>query len=174
MIRSFNGKSPVIEESAFISEAAYVIGDVVIGEYSSVWPGAVIRGDIGKITIGKNTAVEDNVVLHAGSLNTSDQDLTIGDYVQIGHAAAINCKKIGNNVLVGMNSTLLHDAEIGNYCIIAAGCLVSQAMKIPDKSFVVGIPAKIKSEVTTDQLRWVKQAPKEYLKLMNIYKKEFE
>lgn len=174
MIRGLNGKSPVIAESAFISEAAYIIGDVVIGEYSSVWPGAVIRGDIGRITIGRNTAVEDNVVLHAGSLNTSEQDLTIGDYVQIGHAAAINCKQIGNNVLVGMNATLLHDAEIGDYCIIAAGCVVSEAMKIPDKSFVVGVPAKIKREVTKEQLRWVEQAPKEYLKLVNIYKKASE
>jgi carbonic anhydrase/acetyltransferase-like protein (isoleucine patch superfamily) len=128
---------------------------------------------MGRITIGKNTAVEDNVVLHAGSLNTSNQGLAIGDSVQIGHAAAINCKRIGNSVLAGMNATLLHDAEIGNYCIIAAGSLVSQAMKIPDKSFVAGIPGKIKGEVTEEQLRWVEQAPRQYYKLMNMYKSEF-
>ncbi len=173
MIRSLNGKAPVIAESAFVSEAACIIGDVVIGEHSSIWPGAVIRGDIGRITIGNNTAVEDNVVIHAGSISSADQNLTIGDYVQIGHAAAINCRKIGSHVLVGMNATLLHDAEIGDYCIIAAGCMVSQAMQIPDRSFVVGLPAEIKGEVTAEQLRWVEQGPREYQKLVNIYKTEF-
>jgi len=171
MIQSVNGKTPVIAESAFISDAACIIGDVTIGEYSSIWPGAVIRGDIGRIAIGSNTAVEDNVVLHAGSLTIADQSLTIGDFVQIGHAAVINCNKIGSHVLVGMNATLLHDARIGNYCLIAAACLVSQGMEIPDRSFVAGIPGKIKGEISGDQLRWIEQAPKEYRKLVAKYQR---
>ncbi len=172
MIRSFNGKTPIIAKSAFISEAAYVIGDVRIGENCSVWPGAVIRGDIGTIIIGNNTAVEDNAVIHAGSPTQLDQNLIIGDSTHIGHGAAINCSRIGNHVLIGMNATLLHDAVIGDYCIIAAAALVKQGMQVPDKSFVVGVPAEIKGEATPEQLWWVEQAPKEYLNLMKIYKKK--
>ena len=172
MTRSFSGKTPRIAESAFVSEAAYVIGDVEIGENSSVWPGAVLRGDFGKIVIGKNTAIEDNAVIHAGSPAGPVNDLTIGDNVHIGHGAVINCSRIGSNVLIGMNSTILHDAEIGDYCIIGAGCLISHAMQIPDRSFVAGVPGQIKGEATPEQLWWVEQAPKEYLELVKKYKQE--
>lgn len=175
MIRSFDNKTPRIAESAFISEAAYVIGDVEIGENSSVWPGAVIRGDFGTIRIGKNTSIEDNCVIHSGSPaspTTHIGDVTIGDKVHIGHGAVINCRRIGNNVLIGMNSTILHDAEIGNFCIIAAGCLVTQGMKIPDRSFVAGVPGKIKGEVSPQQLWWVEEGPKAYAKLVKQYKEQ--
>ena len=173
MIRSFNGKTPKIAESAFVSEAAYVIGDVEIGEDSSVWPGAVIRGDFGKIKIGKNTTIEDNCVIHSGSPSLPPiSDVTIGDNVVIGHGAVSNCRRIGNNVLVSMNSTILHDAEIGDYSIIAAGCIVKEKMKIPEKSFVVGIPAEIKGEVSTEQLWWSENSPKIYHELAQQYKRE--
>ena len=102
MIKSFRGKTPRIAASAFVSEAAHVIGDVEIGENSSVWPGAVIRGDFGSIRIGRNTQVEDSSVVHA------DSDMVIGDSVHIGHGAVIHCSRIGNRVLVGMNATILH------------------------------------------------------------------
>ncbi len=171
MIKSFSGKTPKIAESAFVSEAAYVVGDVEIGENSSVWPGAVIRGDFGKIKIGKNTAVEDNCTIHSGS-PSAFVDVTIGDNVHIGHGAVTNCRRIGNNVLIGMNATLLHDAEIGDFCIIGASCLVSQGMQIPDKSFVVGIPAEIKGEISTKQLWWVEKAPQAYAELTKQYKQE--
>ena len=138
MIRSFNGRTPKIAESVFISEAAYVVGEVELGENSSVWPGAVIRGDSGNIRIGKNTNIQDNSVVHGS--------VTIGDNVHVGHGAIINCHRIGNNVLIGMNAAILHDVEIGNLCIISAGCLVSQGMKVPNKSFVAGVPAETKGE----------------------------
>lgn len=172
MIRAFNGKKPRIAKSAFISEAAYIIGDVEIGEGSSVWPGAVIRADLGKIRIGKNTAIEDNCVIHAGSPSTITADVTIGDEVHIGHGAVVNCRRIGNNVLIGMNATILHDAEIGNGCIIGAGCLVSEGMKIPDNSFVVGVPGKIKGQVSEKQIFWLKEAAKIYAKLVERYKEQ--
>jgi carbonic anhydrase/acetyltransferase-like protein (isoleucine patch superfamily) len=140
LIKAFEGKMPRIAKSALVSEAACIIGDVEIGENSSVWPGAVIRGDFGKITIGKNTAVEDNCVIHSGSPHSDIKDVTIGDEVHIGHGAVLNCHKIGNNVLIGMNATVLHEVEIGSFCIIGASCLVSEGMKIPDHSFVVGVP----------------------------------
>ena len=170
MIRSLGNKIPKIAESAFINEAAYVIGDVEIGENSSVWPGAVIRGDFGKVKIGKYTAVEDNCVIHAGGSPTGD--ITIGDRVLIGHGAVINCRKIGNRVLIGMNSTILHGAEISNFCIIGASCLVVQGMKIPDNSFVIGIPGKIKGMTSQQQLKWIEEGPQYYAKLAKQYKEQ--
>ena len=173
MIRSFNGKTPKIHESAFISEAAYVIGDIEIGENSSVWPGAVVRGDLGKITIGRNTVIEDNCVIHSGRPSFPPNiDVTFGDNVIMGHGAVSNACRIGNNVIIGMNSTLLHDVEIGDYAIIAAGCVVKEKMKIPEKSFVVGVPAAIKGKISQEQLWWSQNSPKIYQELAQQYKKE--
>jgi len=170
MIRSLGDRTPRIAASAFVSEAAYVVGDVEIGENSSVWPGAVIRGDLGRICIGRDTSVEDNCVIHAGSPSISTGDVSIGDSVHIGHGAVINCRSIGNHVLIGMNATILHDAEIGNSCIIAAGCLVRQGMKIPDGSLVAGIPGKIKGKATSKQLWWTRKGPEVYSELAGRYK----
>ncbi len=165
MLKSFGGKTPKIASSAWVCETAYVVGDVEIGENSSIWPGAVIRADHDSIKIGKNTNVQDNTVIHDG------QGMIIGDNVHIGHNAVINCHRIGNNVLIGMNSTILHDAEIGNFCVIGANCLVSQGMKIPDNSFVVGVPAEIKKQVSPQQvLRWLEEAPQGMVKLAKEYK----
>jgi len=144
MIRAFNGKTPKIADSAFVSEWAYVVGDVEIGENSGVWPGAVIRGDYGSIRIGRNCHVEDNSVVHAGT------PVEIGDNVIIGHSTVIHGQRIGNNVLVGNNATVLDNAEIGDNCIIGANSMVATGHKIPSNSFVVGIPAKIKRELSSD------------------------
>ena len=124
MIRSLTGNTPKIASSAFISEAAYIVGHVEIGEHSNVFPGAVIRGDFGRISIGRNTSVEDNCVIHSGTPSSPVGDVDIGDMVLIGHGAVLNCRRIGSSVLIGMNATILHDAEIGDRCIIGAGCLV--------------------------------------------------
>jgi len=146
MIRAFNGKTPKIADTAFVSEFAYVIGDVEIGEKSAVWPGAVVRGDFGSIRIGENSHIEDNAVVHAW------KSLTIGNNVTVGHSAVVHCLRIGDNVLVGNNATVLDDTEIGNFCIIGANSMVRAAQKIPDRSFVVGIPAKIKAEFSKDEI----------------------
>jgi carbonic anhydrase/acetyltransferase-like protein (isoleucine patch superfamily) len=172
MIRSFNGKTPKIAESAFVSEAAYVIGDVEIGEESNVWPGAVIRGDLFSIKIGRNVSIEDNCVIHAGPPSAFIGELTVGDRVIIGHGAVIHCRSIGNNVLVGMNATILQDAEIGNDCVIAAACLVGQGVNIPDNSLVVGVPGKIKGKPTEQQHWWAKEGYKDYQTLIKLYKKQ--
>jgi carbonic anhydrase/acetyltransferase-like protein (isoleucine patch superfamily) len=173
MIRSLQGKTPQIADSAFISEAAYVVGDVEIGENASVWPGAIIRGDFGRITIGQGSVIEDNCVIHSGSpANPDSGEVTIGDNVVMGHGAVSNCRKIGNNVLVGMNATLLRDAEIGNYCIVAAGCLVRENMIIPDRALVAGVPGKIKGEVSSRQKWWVTARPSPYYALSIRYKLE--
>lgn len=146
MIRSFNGKTPEIADSAFVSEWAYVVGDVEIGENCGVWPGAVIRGDFGSIRIGRNCQIEDNSVVHSGT------SMDIGDNVLIGHSVVVHGLKIGNNVLVGNNATILDFAEIGDNCIIGANSMVSTGQKIPSNSFVVGVPAEIKKESSSDEI----------------------
>ena len=166
MIRNFCGRSPKISASAFISEAAYVIGDVEIGENSNVWPGAVIRGDFGKIIIGKNTSIEDNCVVHASTA------VIIGNDVIVGHGAVVHCHRIGNNVLIGSNATILDNAEIGNFCIIGAGSLVGPDKRIPDKSLAIGVPARIKNPITPEQLIRLKEDSAYYTKLAHEYKKQ--
>lgn len=166
MIRPFNGKIPRIAQSAFVSETAYIIGDVEIGENSSVWPGAVLRGDFAPIKIGENTQIEDNSVVHAG------ETLLIGDNVHIGHGAVIHCTRIGNKVLIGNNATLLDDVEIDDCCIIGANSLVTEGMKIPPHSFVVGVPAQIRGEVSPEQLARLERGVNIYLKLTEEYKKQ--
>ena len=143
MIKSFDGKTPMIAPTAFVSETACVIGDVEIGEHSSIWHGAVVRGDWGRIVIGKYTQIEDNAVIH-GKVN-------VGDHVVVGHCAVVEGLKIGNYVLIGNGATILFDAEIGDYCIIGANAMVSAGMKIPTRSLVVGMPAKIKGEIDSER-----------------------
>ena len=170
MIRSFNGKTPKIAESAFVSEVAYVIGDVEIGENSGVLPGAVIRADFSSIKIGCNTVIQDNCVLHA------EIPMEIGDNVLIGHGAVVHGVKIGNNTLIGNNATILDNAQIGSHCVIGAGCMVSHDMEIPDYSFVVGVPAKIKGQVSAErrrrQPRLQKGGPQSYAELLKLYKQQ--
>jgi len=172
MIRALGDKKPKIAKSAFVSEAAYVVGEVEIGENSSVWPGAVIRADFGSIKIGKNTAIEDNCVIHSGSPSNDSyrEEVVIGDNVHIGHGAVLNCRKIGNNTLIGMNATVLHNTEIGNSCVIAAGCLVKEGAKIADGSLVADVPGKVLRQATEKQLWWGKEGPPIYVELAKHYK----
>lgn len=166
MIKSFDGKTPRVAGSAWVSEAAYVIGDVEISENSGVWPGAVIRGDFASIKIGCNTMIEDNSVVHSGV------PVEIGDNVTIGHGVVVHGIKIGNNCLIGNNSTILDFAQIGSYCIIGAGCVVSQGMEIPDNSFVVGVPAEIKGEVPKERWQQRRQGRGAYAELLRRYKEQ--
>jgi carbonic anhydrase/acetyltransferase-like protein (isoleucine patch superfamily) len=150
MIRSFEDKTPKIAASAFISEAAYVVGDIVIGEYSSVWPGAVVRGDYASVVIGTHVHIEDNAVVHCGT------PLVMGNNIICGHGAVVHCKKVGSNVLIGSHATLLDGADIGDYCIVAAGSLVAPGMKVPEGSMVMGVPAVIKGPLTEAQMQRLK------------------
>jgi carbonic anhydrase/acetyltransferase-like protein (isoleucine patch superfamily) len=169
MIKSFKGKTPKISGAAFVSEAAYVVGDVEIGEGTNVWPGTVIRGDTGHISIGKNTSVQDNCVIHSG--HEPNTEVIIGDGVMIGHGALIHARRIGKCVLIGMNATVLPGAEIGDNCIIGAGCVVP-GMKVPDGSFIVGVPGKIKGKATQEQLEAVEEAALQYAERGRQYKAE--
>ena len=137
MIRSIDGKTPKIHPSAFISEAAYIVGDVIIGEGTSVWPGAVIRGDYGQIIIGKNCSIQDNCVIH------TDDYLEFGDNVLMTHGAVVHGGKIGNNVMIGVNAVCLEDCDVGDYVLIGAGAIVT-GVPIPSESLVIGVPGRIR------------------------------
>jgi carbonic anhydrase/acetyltransferase-like protein (isoleucine patch superfamily) len=162
MIRSFNGKTPKISPTAYVDEMAVIIGDVEIGDETSVWPGAVIRGDMGKITIGKQCVIEDNCVIHSGMPGKESSPVTIGDRVTVGHCAVVHSLQVGSHILIGMNATLLHGSIIGDYCIIAAQSLVGDGKEIPARSLVMGVPAQIKGEPTEHQLWWPKHSFEAY------------
>jgi carbonic anhydrase/acetyltransferase-like protein (isoleucine patch superfamily) len=142
MIRNLGDKTPLIHPTAFVSESAYVLGDVEIGEGSSIWPGVVIRGDMGKITIGKDTCVEDNSVVHG------DADVDIGDRVVIGHNVLCHARTVGDRVLIGSGATVNDGVTIGDDSLVASGAMVVENMTIPGGSFVVGLPARVKGAIS--------------------------
>ena len=141
MIKSFEGSTPVVHPTAFVSESAYVVGNVEIGEGSSVWPGTVIRGDSGKITIGKFTNIQDNSVVHG------DADVVIGDNVVVGHRVMCHAADIGDKALIGNGCILNDGVKIGTHSIVGSGAMVVENMEIPPKSIVMGVPARIRGEV---------------------------
>ena len=138
MIVTLCGITPQIDESVFVAETAAVIGKARIGAGSSVWYGAVIRGDSGEIVVGENTSVQDNVTLHCDG-----NAMYIGNNVTIGHNAVVHCHKVGDDTLIGMGAIVLSGAEVGSNCIIAAGAVVREGDHIPDNSLAVGIPARV-------------------------------
>ena len=146
MIRSFGAKTPKVAATAWVSEFAYVVGDVEIGEHSSIWPGTTIRGDgAEKIVIGNYVNVQEGSVIHGGGM-------VIEDNVTVGHSVVVHGDRIGEGSLLGNNCTVLHRSVLGKNCLIAANAVVLPGSKIPDRSFVTGVPGAIKSEVTSEQI----------------------
>jgi len=168
MLRIFGDKQPRVAESAFISEAAYIIGDVEIGEGSGIFPGAVLRGDFASIKVGKNTMIEDNCVVHCGS------PLEIGDNNTIGHGVVIHGTSIGSHCLIGNNATILDDTTIGDNCVIGAGCLLTTGMVVPDFSLVVGVPGVIKEMPEEMKQRRRNRGISPYIDLVKKYKQQSE
>ena len=160
MIKEFEGIMPEIDESVFVAESADIIGDVKIGKNSSVWYNTVLRGDEHAIRIGKNTNIQDGTVVHVGL----DVDTVIGDNVTVGHNALVHGCKIGNNSLVGMGAIVLNGAEIGEYCMIAAGALVTQNKKFPDGVLIMGSPAKVVRELTDEEKQSLIKSADDYYK----------
>jgi len=161
-------KTPRIAESAFISKTSCILGDVEIGENCLVMPGAVIRADFASIRIGKNVWIEDNAVIHC-----APPALNIGDNVTIGHGAVVNGRSVGDRVLIGINASILHDAEIGDNCIIAAGAVVAHGAKIPDGSLVAGVPGKVVGEAAKETLGAWLEPPLTFIsKLIEEYRRQ--
>ena len=140
-------KGPTIHSSVWVVPGATVLGDVILGEESSVWYGAVLRGDINRIIIGPRSNVQDNAVVHVDT----NYPTTVGDLVTIGHSAVVHACKIDNEVLVGMGAIILDDVEVGARSIIGANALVTLGMKIPPGSLVLGSPAKIRRQLAIDE-----------------------
>ncbi len=140
MLRSFNGRSPKVHPTAFVSEAAYVVGDVEIGPYSSVWPGTIIRGDHHKIVLGAYVDIQDNCVVH------TDSDAVYGDYVTLGHHVICHAKAVGTNSLIGNGAVVNGEVVVREYSIVAAGSLVLDNAEFPPNSFIVGSPAEARRE----------------------------
>ncbi len=146
MIRSLGDKSPKIAESAWVSEAAYVVGHVEIGENSSIWPGVTIRADgKEKVTIGSNVNVQEGAVIHGNGM-------VIEDNVTIGHSVVVHGIRIGAGSLLGNNCTFLHRSVIGKECLIAANSVVRSNTAVPDRSFVTGVPGEVKRPVSEAQI----------------------
>jgi gamma-carbonic anhydrase len=146
-LEQFLLQTPRVGEGVYIAKTAVVVGDVTLGDQSSVWYGAVLRGDINRIVVGRGSNVQDNAVLHLAD----DFPCLIGEYVTIGHAAVVHACTVGDECLIGMGATILDGAVVGEQSIVGANALVPQHMKIPPGSLVVGSPAVIKRQLTVEQ-----------------------
>ena len=169
MIRAYRGTLPKVAASAYIDPSAQVIGDVVIGERSSIWPGVVVRGDVNIIRIGEETNVQDNSVLHC---DAPDFPLLIGNRVTIGHLAMLHGCTLEDEVLVGIGAIVLNGATVGAGSIIAAGALVPEGMQIPTGSMVMGLPAKVRREVTPEEKERFRTNADHYVEACRIYREE--
>jgi carbonic anhydrase/acetyltransferase-like protein (isoleucine patch superfamily) len=149
MLRGFRDAFPRVHPTAFIDDSAQVIGDVEIGEESSVWMSVVIRGDVHRIRIGRRSNVQDGTVIHV--MNTT-HPTTIGDSVSVGHAAVLHGCTIEDRCLIGIGAILLNGAHIGNGSIVAAGTLIVEKMTVPPRSLVMGSPGRVKRALTDGEV----------------------
>lgn len=168
-IQPYKGIHPKIGKGCFVAGTAIVIGDVELEENVSIWYGASLRGDVNYIRIGANSNVQDCAVVHV----TKDHYPTIiGEHVTIGHGAVVHGCVINSHSLIGMNATVLDDVEIGEGSIVAANALVPMGMKIPPRSLVAGVPAKVKKELTAEDVKFIDSFADNYLEEKEIYLNE--
>jgi len=174
MIHSFEGKTPRIHESAYIAKNATIIGNVHIGVHSSVWPGAVLRGDFSSITIGKYTSIQDNCVIHVeGSIfnfSYPEHPAVIKDYCTVGHGAVLHGCTIGDRALIGANAVIFNNAVIGEGSIVGTGCVIPDNKEIPPRSVVVGVPGRIVRDITEKEWEQSKTHAELYAELATKYK----
>lgn len=166
MIYPYKGKNPKISESAFIADYVTVTGDVEIGDESSVWFNSVIRGDVAPTIIGKKVNIQDNSILHQSPNNP----LILEDEVTIGHQVMLHSCIIRKKALIGMGSTILDNAEIGEGAFIGAGSLVSQGKKIPPNTMAYGRPAKVIRELNANDIADMERISREYVEKGQYYK----
>ena len=169
MIRSYKGRKPQIAASAYIDEAATIIGDVTIGEESSVWPGVVIRGDVHYIRIGARTNVQDGCVLH---VMRDEWPLILGDNVTIGHGVLLHGCTIESRCLIGMGSIILNGAKIGTGSIVAAGTLVPERAQVPPGSLFMGHPGKVRRALSAEEQAGIDGYAQRYVEYKETYRDE--
>jgi len=168
-IRPYRGKSPHIHPSVYIDPSAVVIGDVTIGEDSSIWPMTVVRGDVHWIRIGARTNIQDGCILH---VMRDEYPLTLGDEITVGHSVTLHGCSIESRVLLGMGCIVLNGAVVGGGSIIAAGTLIPERTVIPGGSLVMGSPGKVKRQLTAADQASIADYAERYVGYKNIYREE--
>jgi carbonic anhydrase/acetyltransferase-like protein (isoleucine patch superfamily) len=167
MIHRYKGVAPKIHPSVYLAAGAHVIGDVEIGEDSSVWFNAVIRGDVNFIRIGERTNVQDNAVLH---VTHEKYPLVIGSDVTIGHGAILHAATLKDCCLIGMGAKVLDGATIGSRSLVAAGALVLEHFEVPEGVLVAGVPARVKRPLTTLEQDEIAQSARNYMEYVKTYR----
>lgn len=174
MIAEFRGKRPRIHKTAFVHPSATVIGDVVIGEHSSVWPGAVVRGDFESIRIGRYTCVQDNAVVHAGDIYLQKKPtyypVRIGSHVIIGHNALVHGCTIEDQCIVGGGSVVFNGAKVRKGSLVGLGAVVLRDVEVPPRTIVVGIPARPLRAITDEEFKRTRIQAENYAKLARSYR----
>lgn len=160
-------KKTQIHQDTFIAESADVVGEVTIGEGSSVWYGGVVRGDMSYVKIGKKTNIQDNATVHVDT----NRPCIIGDYVTVGHNAIVHGCEVGNNCLIGMGSIILNGAVIGDNCLIGAGTLVTKGQIIPPNSIVMGSPGVVKRQLSDKEIETIK---KNAIRYEELWRNEYD
>jgi carbonic anhydrase/acetyltransferase-like protein (isoleucine patch superfamily) len=166
MIRPFKQIWPKLGERVYVDVSAQVIGDVELGDHSSVWMNAVIRGDVHSIRIGAYTNIQDNCVIHVyKELHTT----VVADHVTVGHSVTLHGCRIDSWCLIGMGATILNDAHVGEESIVAAGALVPEGMVVPPRSLVMGVPGKVRRSITEEELHGLRRSAENYFEYKEIY-----
>ncbi len=170
VILPFNGKSPRVADDAFLAPTAVLIGDVTIGAGASVWFGAVLRGDDpdNGIVVGVGSSIQDNCVVHVGDWGPT----IVGEYVTVGHGAKFESCSIGDRSIVGMNAVILQEAVIGIECVVAANAVVLEGTRIPDRTLVAGVPARIKKQLDGSAAEWISRGGRHYVELAKQYRSQ--
>lgn len=169
MIRSYKGTSPQIHPTCYVDESAQIIGDVILGENSSVWMNAVLRGDVNSIRIGANSNVQDCSVLHGMRRR---YPVILGDWVTVGHSVTLHGCTISDRCLIGMGAIILNQARIASGCIIAAGTVIPEGTEVESNSLWVGVPGKFKKRLDEAAQQGILQYAQNYLEYKNEYLRE--
>ena len=165
-LRPFQQSQPRLGARVFVADNATVIGDVLLGDDASVWFCAVIRGDVHSIRIGARTNIQDNCTLH---VNTGTHPVNIADEVTMGHGVIAHGCTIERGALIGMGSRVLDGAVVGENALVGAGALVGEGMRVPPRTLVVGVPARVKRELTDGEVARLEASWKHYVELKDIY-----
>jgi carbonic anhydrase/acetyltransferase-like protein (isoleucine patch superfamily) len=165
MFIEFSGKRPKVAATAFIAPTAVLIGDVEVGEQSSIWFGVVLRGDNGPIRVGARTSIQDNSVIHV----SHGGETHIGDDCTVGHSVTMEDCVIENGALIGSNAVVLNGARVGRRALIAAGSVVAATANVPPETLSAGAPAVVKRALAGDSLAWIDQTPVSYVRLSREY-----
>jgi carbonic anhydrase/acetyltransferase-like protein (isoleucine patch superfamily) len=167
MIYALDGLAPRLGKDVYVAPNATVVGDVHLGDEVSIWFGAVLRGDVERLTVGPRSNVQDNSVLHSDP----GSPLVVGEQVTVGHGCILHGCRIGDGALIGMGSTILNDARIGRNCLVGANALVTEGKEFADGMLVVGSPARAIRPLTSEELARMAESPERYVERGKVYQK---